>query len=321
MVPAAGRSLVLVVGPTAVGKSDFALRLAGRIQGDLVSADSMQVYRGLDAATAKPDTAARARVPHHLLDLVDPGTDFSMGDFVRHAESAIAGILARGRAPIVVGGTGLYVRALLRGMAEAPQRTPRLRARLQALASRRGLPFLHRMLRRVDPDTAARLPARDRQRILRALEVRFAAGRPLSAVLREQPFGAERYDAIKIGLTMERDRLEARIAARVDAFFARGLVDEVRGLLRAGCPVGANAWKAIGYREARAFVEGDLTLAEARRLTAQETRRYAKRQRTWFRKESGIAWFTLDPDRPDRFQAPLGHAIGEWTRRKEGAWA
>lgn len=321
MVPAAGRSLVLVVGPTAVGKSDFALRLAGRIQGDLVSADSMQVYRGLDAATAKPDTAARARVPHHLLDLVDPGTDFSMGDFVRHAESAIAGILARGRAPIVVGGTGLYVRALLRGMAEAPQRTPRLRARLQALASRRGLPFLHRMLRRVDPDTAARLPARDRQRILRALEVRFAAGRPLSAVLREQPFGAERYDAIKIGLTMERDRLEARIAARVDAFFARGLVEEVRGLLAAGYPEDANAWKAIGYREARAFVEGEISLAEARRRTVLETRRYAKRQRTWFRKEPGVAWFTVDPKAPDPFAAPLAHAAAAWNGRKDATWA
>lgn len=323
MVPVAGRRqpILLVVGPTAVGKSEFALLLAGRVDGEIVSADSMQVYRGLDAATAKPDPEARARVPHHLLDLVEPGSDFSMGDFVRHGEEAIRGIAARGRAPIVVGGTGLYVRALLRGMAEAPRRVPRLRARLHALALRRGLAFTHRMLRRVDPETAARLPERDRQRILRALEVRFASGRALSSMLREQPFGEERYDAIKIGLTMERERLEGRIEARVDAFFARGLVDEVRGLLHAGCPADANAWKALGYREARAFVEGALTLAEARRRTAQETRRYAKRQRTWFRKESGIAWFTLDPDLPDRFQAPLGHAIREWNRRKEGAWA
>lgn len=313
-MPAAGRTpLLLVVGETAVGKSDFALRLAERLEGEIVSADSMQVYRGLDAATAKPDAAARARVPHHLLDLVDPGDDFSMGDFVRHAEAAIAGIAARGRAPIVVGGTGLYVRALLRGMAEAPPRLPRLRARLHALADRRGLAFAHRMLRRVDADSAARLPARDRQRVLRALEVRFASGRPLSALLRDQPFGEERYDAIKIGLTMERERLEARIEARVDAFFARGLVDEVRTLVAAGCPPGANAWKALGYRETRAHVEGRISLAEARRLTALETRRYAKRQRTWFRKEPGIAWFTLDPDREDRFEAPLAHAVAAWA--------
>jgi tRNA dimethylallyltransferase len=322
-VPAAGRTcpILLVVGPTAVGKSDFALRLAGRVGGEIVSADSMQVYRGLDAATAKPDAAARARVPHHLLDLVDPGTDFSMGDFVRQAESAIAGIRSRGRAPIVVGGTGLYVRALLRGMAEAPRRIPRLRARLHALAARRGLPFVHRMLRRVDPETAGRLPPRDRQRILRALEVRFAAGRPLSAVLRDQPFGEERYDAVKIGLTMEREPLQGRIEARVDAFFAKGLVEEVRRLLASGCPPEANAWKAIGYREARAFVEGRSTLAEARRLTALETRRYAKRQRTWFRKERGLAWFTVDPEEADPFAAALRHAVAAWNARLEEAWA
>jgi tRNA dimethylallyltransferase len=323
VVSSAGRSLpiLLVVGPTAVGKSEFALRLACRVDGEIVSADSMQVYRGFDAATAKPDPEARARVPHHLLDLVEPGSDFSMGDFVRHGEEAIRGIAGRGRAPIVVGGTGLYVRALLRGMAEAPRRLPRLRARLHALAGRRGLAFAHRMLRRVDPETAARLPERDRQRILRALEVRFASGRPLSAMLRQQPFGEERYDAIKIGLTMERERLEARIEARVDAFFARGLVDEVRGLLSSGCPLEANAWKALGYREARAFVEGALTLAEARRLTAQETRRYAKRQRTWFRKEPGIDWFSVDPDGPDPWAAPLAHAVAAWNARKDAPWA
>ena len=322
-MPAAGRTLpiLLVVGPTAVGKSDFALLLAGLVGGEIVSADSMQVYRGLDAATAKPDPETRARVPHHLLDLVEPGVDFSMGDFVRRADEAIRAIAARGSAPIVVGGTGLYVRALLRGMADAPRRLPRLRSRLHALAGRHGPAWMHRMLRRVDAETAARLPERDRQRILRALEVRFAAGRPLSAMLREQPFGEKRYDAITIGLTMERERLDARIEARVESFFARGLIEEVRGLLRAGCPPEANAWKAIGYREARAVVEGTATLEEARRLTVRETRRYAKRQRTWFRKESGIAWFAVDPTGPDRFAAPLAHAVAEWRRRKGEAWA
>jgi tRNA dimethylallyltransferase len=244
-----------------------------------------------------------------------------MGDFVRSAQSAIAGIVARGRLPVLVGGTGLYLRALLRGVADAPRRLPRLRERLGALADRRGAPWLHRMLRRVDPGSAARLPANDRQRIVRALEVRFQAGRTLTDLLAERPFGEERYDAVKIGLGMERGRLHRRIDERVDRFFAAGLVEEIRALLAAGSPPAANAFKALGYREAAAHLRGERTLEETVRLTQRNTRRYAKRQWTWFRREPGVAWFDIDPDAPGPFAAALAHAGRELGARGRGAWA
>lgn len=319
---AAGRPVLLVVvGPTAVGKSAFALAACERFGGEVVSVDSMQVYRGLDAATSKPGPADRARAPHHGLDMADPGDDFSMGDFVRFAEGAIAGIAGRGRLPVLVGGTGLYLRALLRGVAAAPRRVPELRLRLRAVGERRGVAFLHRMLRRLDLEGARRLPPNDHQRIVRALEVRFAGGRPLGDMVREQPFGAERYDAIKIGLDMDRARLYRRIDERVGRFFAAGLVDEVRGLLAAGRPAAANAFKALGYREVVAHLRGERTLEDAVALTRRNTRRYAKRQLTWFRAEPGVTWFTIDADAASPFAAPLEHAGHELGLRGMGAWA
>lgn len=322
MPASAGRPVVLVVvGPTAVGKSALALDLCARHGGEIVSVDSMQVYRGLDAATSKPGPAERARAPHHGLDLVEPGEDFSMGDFVRAAERSIAAIAARGRLPVLVGGTGLYLRALLRGMAAAPRRDAGIRQRLLDRAARRGVESLHRLLKRLDPDSAARLGPRDRQRLVRALEVRLSAGRPLSSVLRDEPFGAERYDAVKIGLDMDRKALYARIDARVDEFFAAGLVDEVRGLLRAGRRASANAFKALGYREVAAHLRGTIPLEEAVALTRRNTRRYAKRQMTWFRKEPEVAWFTIDPASADPFAAPRAHAAGQLSARGWKAWA
>ncbi|HYV85626.1 MAG TPA: tRNA (adenosine(37)-N6)-dimethylallyltransferase MiaA [Patescibacteria group bacterium] len=301
-------AILVVVGPTAVGKSEFALLACERFGGEVVSVDSMQVYRGLDAATSKPSAADRRRAPHHGLDLVDPGDDFSMGDFVRAAEKAIAEIGARRRLPVLVGGTGLYLRALLRGMADAPRRAPALRERLRARAALRGTPWLHRMLTRLDPETASRLPRRDRQRLVRALEVRFLMGRPLSTLIRERPFGESRYDAVRIGLTMERSRLHARIDARVGAFFRAGLVEEVRRHLAAGRDPGANAFRALGYKEVLAHLRGECTLEEAVALTCRNTRRYAKRQGTWFRAEPGVTWFTIDPDRPDPYAEAMRHA-------------
>ena len=300
--------ILVIVGPTAVGKSACALEAARLFGGEIVSVDSMQVYRGLDAATSKPEPEDRRQVPHHGLDLAEPGEDFSMGDFVRAAAEAVEGIAARGRLPILVGGTGLYLRGFLHGMAEAPRRAPRLRARLNAAAERRGVLWLHRMLGRLDPQTAARLGPRDRQRLVRALEVRFSARRPLSQVIAETPFGPDRYAAVKIGLTMDRARLYERIDARVDAFFERGLIEEVRGLLARGVPRTANAFKAIGYREALAHLDGSSTLEEARAETRRRTRNYAKRQLTWFRREPGVEWFEVEPGAAAPFAAPLDHA-------------
>lgn len=303
-----GPPLLVIVGPTAVGKSDCALLACARFGGEIVSVDSMQVYRGFDRGTSKPDEETRRRVPHHGIDLADPGRDFSMGDFVREGERAIAGIRSRGRLPVLVGGTGLYLRGLLKGIADAPRRDAALRARLGAVAARRGLPFLHRMLRRLDPDAAARLPPRDRQRIARALEVALAARRPLTELIRAAPFGADRYPAVKIGLTMDRVALYRRIDERIARFFAAGLVDEVRDLLARGVPPEANAFKALGYREAMRHARGELSLAGAIEAAARATRRYAKRQWTWFRREEGVTWFPLDPAAAAPFAAPLDFA-------------
>lgn len=300
--------LLVVVGPTAVGKSEFALLATERFGGEVVSVDSMQVYRGLDRGTAKPTPEVRRRVPHHGIDLADPGRDFSLGDFVRAAGRAIDSIRGRSRLPVLVGGTGLYLRGLLKGIVEAPRRQEAIRARLLDLAGRRGTPHLRRLLGRVDREAAARLPAGDRQRLVRALEVYFASRRGLSELIRASPFGADRYASVKIGLSMERAALYRIIDARVERFFADGLAEEVRGLLRGGCPETANALKAIGYHEALRHLRGEMDLREAIALTQRSTRRYAKRQWTWFRKEEGVTWFTVDPSGPDRFSEPLAHA-------------
>jgi tRNA dimethylallyltransferase len=267
----------------------------------------MQVYRGLDVATSKPGIAERRRVPHHGIDLVEPGEDFSAGDFVRYAEPVVERIRRRGKLPVLVGGTGLYLRALLKGIVEAPRRDEALRARLRAIGERRGAGFVHRMLRRVDPAAAEPLRPRDRQRIVRALEVFFSGPRSLSERIRSAPFGPDRYRVLKVGLNMDRAALYRRIDERVVRFFAAGLLDEVRGLLARGVPGAANAFKAIGYREALACLDGAIDGGQAVALAQRGTRRYAKRQWTWFRREEGIIWFDLDPERPDRFERPLAH--------------
>lgn len=282
--------LVVIVGPTATGKSALAVALALRLGGEIIGADSMQVYRGLDAATAKPEARLRKAVPHHLIDVAEPGQDFSMGDFVRLAEAAIAGIAARAHLPIVVGGTGLYVRGLLKGPFEGPRRNEPLRERLRAVAGRRGGPFLHRMLLRVDAEAARRIQPNDPQRIVRALEVWLLTRRTLSEWFREEGFAADRYPSVKIGLDLPREELYRRIDDRVGGFVAGGLFDEVDRLIRDGRPRTANAFKALGYREALAVLDGRLERPEAVELIRRNTRRYAKRQLTWFRKEPGVVW-------------------------------
>jgi tRNA dimethylallyltransferase len=268
------------------------VRVAERIGGEIVGCDALQVYRGLDAATAKPTAEQRGRVPHHLVDVVDPGTPFSLGAYVKLAEEAIAGIDARGGTPLVVGGTGMYLRGLLRGVVAAPAGDPALRERLRRLASRFGSPRLHRWLARLDPPSAKRLPPADAQRVTRALEG-VLAGRPWSRALEEGgTWGAvtERYASLKIALDLPRDVHAARLEARVAGFFAAGLVREVRGLLASGLSPGAGALKAIGYREvAQALLAGRPPEA-TREEIARATRRYAKRQRTWFRAEPAVTW-------------------------------
>lgn len=310
-------TLVVILGPTATGKSEVAEHLAVALGGEVVGADSMQVYAGLDAGTAKPSDHARGRVPHHLIDVADPRSDFNLGDFVRAADRTVAEIAARGRTPIVAGGTGMYLRGLLRGIDPAPPRQPRLRAALQGIAARRGDAWLHRMLEANDPASAAGIGPADRMRLVRALERAWVTGRPAAP---RRWSGPERYRAVKVGLEMGAADLRRRIDLRVDAMFAAGLVPETRRLLQAGVPAGGSALKALGYREVVEHLRGDRDLAETMALVKRRTWRFSRRQMTWFRSEPGVRWFQVPPDGPtpvcpevENYVKLLLH-LNPWTR-------
>jgi tRNA dimethylallyltransferase len=261
--------------------------------GEIVGCDALQVYRGLDAATAKPAPSDRERVPHWLIDIVDPRHDYSVADYVRDADAAIADILGRGRVPVVVGGTGMYLRGLLKGIVAAPPRDEALRARLRGLIARFGAARLHRWLTRLDAASAARVRPQDAQRIVRALELALPRGDTWSLRLERSGTWSrdeERYRSIKFGLDLDRELLGARLAARVDAFYPAPLVGEVARLIDAGVPATANAFKGIGYREVLAAQAHGGDPTAVREAIVIATRQYAKRQRTWFRKEAGLIW-------------------------------
>jgi tRNA dimethylallyltransferase len=285
-------ALVIVIGPTAVGKSRAAVDLALRFGGEIVSGDSIQVYRGFDIGTDKPTPETRRGVPHHLIDIVGPEVQFTAADFVREALDAARGIAARGRLPIVAGGTGLYIKALCEGLFPGPGRDPTLRAELEAEAREKGLETLFRRLETVDPEYARKIRSRDRVRIIRALEVYAATGRPISEHFRATESPVKGRTVVRLGLRLERAELAARIEARVDRMFERGLVEEVRGLLAKGVPETAPPFRALGYSHVLRHLKGEIGRDEAVALTKTDTRRYAKRQMTWFRKMAGVVWFS-----------------------------
>lgn len=288
------RIVLAIVGATASGKSAVALALAEELGGEIVSCDSMQIYRGLDIGTAKPSADERARVPHHLLDLVDPDLQLSAAEWAARADAAIADVTARGRLPIVVGGTGLYFRALRWGLVAAPARDEALRARLYAEeAAEPGA--LHRRLARVDPVAAARLGPRDLQRVVRALEVAAHSDRPLSALQAEHAAAAVERHPLRVAvLDPPPALLDERIAARARAMLAAGLVEETRAA-RARFGPAAPAFASVGYREVCQFLDGALAAAELEPAIVRATRRYARRQRTWFKKERDVTTFAF-PD-------------------------
>jgi len=297
-LPSPEPTLVFVLGPTGVGKSAFALRLAEARGGEIISCDSMQVYRGFDIGTDKPSPGDRARVPHHLIDIVDAGSQFNAADFAALALEAIAAIRGRGRLPLVVGGTGLYFKALEDGLFPGPGRDEAVRLALDAEARERGPEALWERLAAVDPEYAARTGRRDRVRLVRALEVHALTGQPLSEHFRrtESRLAGERL--LKIGLERPRPDLCRRIEERVDRMFARGLVEETRALLDRGVPDTAPPFKALGYKHVLRVLRGDIGPAEAAALTKTDTRRYAKRQMTWFRKSAGVRWVRPDDVEP-----------------------
>ncbi|HEX3553378.1 MAG TPA: tRNA (adenosine(37)-N6)-dimethylallyltransferase MiaA, partial [Thermoanaerobaculia bacterium] len=299
--------VLAIVGPTATGKSALGMAVAGSLGGEIVSADALQVYRGFDVGTAKPGPEERARVPHHLIDVLEPHERYSAGEFARRAREAIAGIQERGRVTVVVGGSGLYLRALCDGISPVPTGDPEVRRELRARLEAEGLAPLREELRRLDPVTLERLGAGDTQRVLRALEVAVVSGRPLSAWTAEQPFGTQGIAVIRVGLTLPRSILYDQIAVRVARMLEAGWLDEVAALLRRGFSPALPAFQAIGYRQLVRHLEGFESLETAVADIVRETRRFAKRQETWFRKEPEVTWFSAQ-DLERQIPGVLEHA-------------
>lgn len=281
--------LVVILGPTASGKSALAIALAQRSAGEVVSCDSVAVYRHLEIGTAKPTREQRALVPHHLLDIAGPDEPFTAGDYARQARAAIGEIAGRGHLPIVVGGTGLYLRALLEGLFPGPQRSEELRERLRARAAERGSPYLHRMLARLDAESAAKIHANDLAKILRAIEVCVASREQMSELWKQrgrEPLGGFR--VLRIGLNPPREKLYERINLRAQQMFDDGLVEETKSLLDR-YPTAAPL-NSLGYKQATQFLRGELTREQALAAAQQGHRNYAKRQMTWFRREPEVTW-------------------------------
>ncbi len=286
-------NVLVVCGPTATGKTALAVALAQRFHGEVVSADSMQVYRGMDIGTAKPTAQERGGVPHHMMDVADPGEDYSVARYVAQAVPIVDDILARGRLPIIAGGTGLYIDHLIAGRRFPPfPGQGSLRQALQRRAGEEGLPPLWDQLAQVDPETAARLHPNDAKRIIRALEVYLATGKPLSQHNRESRALPNRYTPLTIALSFrERPALWERIDRRVDQMMARGLEREVRGLLAAGVSPQCTAMQAIGYKELAAAIRDGRPVEQGAEEVKLRSRQYAKRQLTWFRRDPQAHWF------------------------------
>ncbi len=288
--------LVVVLGPTGSGKTSLSVTLARQFDGEVVSCDSVAVYRGLEIGSAKPSAEQRQQVPHHLLDVVTPDAFYTAGDYSRDARAAIAGIAGRGRLPIVTGGTGLYLRALLQGLFPGPQRSAPLRDRLLRKAETRGPDGLHRILKRLDPASAARIHANDVAKVIRAIEVTLAASRPMSEAWKEGREALSGYRVLRVGLDPERGSLYERINARARTMFTQGLIEETRELIaRYGH---SPALGSLGYRQAAQYLAGELTLEQAITAASQGHRNYAKRQLTWFRREPDVCWLNGFGDDP-----------------------
>ncbi|MBM3771171.1 MAG: tRNA (adenosine(37)-N6)-dimethylallyltransferase MiaA [Acidimicrobiia bacterium] len=288
-----------ILGPTTVGKSALAIAVAQRFNGEIVNCDSTAVYRGFDIGTDKVPLTEQGGIPHHLIDIVEPTNEYNAADFARDAARVIREIRGRGRLPLVVGGTGLYYRALTRGLFPGPGKQASLRARLERIAARHGgAPFLHRMLARTDPTSAARIQPKDLKRLVRALEVFWLTGRPLTAHFAATASPIADLRVLAIALRQPAEETLRRVTRRVDQQFERGLLDEMRTLLARGVPETARPFGGLVYRQALEHLHGVRDEAATRALIAQENRRYARRQLIWFRKEPNLRWFDGPGDLP-----------------------
>ena len=286
------KPLIAVLGPTATGKSALGIAIAERFNGEIINCDSTAVYRGFDIGTDKVPIGQRRGIPHHLIDIADPTDEYTAAQFARDAAAAIRELHAKAKLPILVGGTGFYYRALTRGLFPGPGKDAELRSRLEAIARKKGVEALHRLVTRVDPASGARIQPRDLKRLVRALEVYFQTGKPLTAHFEDtvSPLGPE-VTIGAIALRMPAPWLAERLAKRVDEQFEAGLLDEIRALLAAGVPPDARPFGGLVYRQAMEHLRGVRDEASTRALIAQENRKYARRQLIWFRKEPNLVWF------------------------------
>ena len=290
---------VILLGPTGSGKTALSLAIGERFSGEIVSCDSVAVYRGMDLGSAKPTAEERARLPHHLIDVTDPDQPFTAGDYSRLARAALHQISERNHLLIVTGGTGLYLRALTEGLFAGPKRQQELRERLALSSERHGSGWLHRILQRLDPDSAARIHANDTPKLIRAIEVCLASRKPMSQVLARDPL--QGFRLLRIGLNPPRQQLYDGLNSRCAQMFAAGLLDETRGLLEQYGPV--KALDSLGYRQAMALLAGTMTEVEAVAAAQQGHRNYAKRQLTWFRREPDVHWIAAFGNDADAVQA------------------
>jgi len=297
--------LVVILGPTASGKSSLAIWLAERLNGEVLVCDSTQVYKLFNIGTAKVPAAEQHGIPHHLVDLLEPEQIFTAGEYRRRALQVLAEVTRRRKLPILTAGTGLYLRALLEGLSDAPERSEGLRSRLREKAQQRGPEHLHRVLARLDPGTASRIAPRDTQKVIRAIEVRMLAGKGVGEIHLAGRSRLEGYAVQKIGLSPARDALYAKIEARTESMIRDGWLDEVDRLILTGIPPDAKPFQFIGYSELRAHLNGDLPLPLAVQKIQQATRQFAKRQLTWFRKEPGVHWLPGFGDDPKIAAAAL----------------
>ncbi len=288
------KNLVIILGPTAVGKSEIAIRLAKQFGGEIINCDSMQVYKGFDIGTDKVPPEKRGNIPHHLIGIIEPSIQFTAADFVRLALKATEEIQKRKKIPLIAGGTGLYLKALLEGLFPDGQRVPSIRRRLERQLQQNGLSHMWERLEKIDPAYARKIGSRDKIRIIRALEVYYATGLPLSEHFARTRSFVEDFHILKIGLKLERTLMVKKIEDRVDRMFQRGIVNEVQALLTEGVEPSAPPFRALGYTQVLRYLNGEISLEKAIELTKRETRHYAKRQMTWFRKMGGIHWFSSE---------------------------
>ena len=314
------KPLVLaVLGPTASGKSALGLSLAERFGGEILNCDSTAVYRGFDIGTDKVPADEQRGIPHHLIDIADPTEVYTAAQYARDASRVIREGHSRGRVPILVGGTGFYYRALTRGLFPGPGADEELRARLERVADRKGPERLHRMLRRIDPDSADRIMPRDLKRLVRALEVYFSTGRPLTAHFADTRSPIADCEVIAVTLKIPADLTAERVTRRVDRQFERGIVDEVKGLLARGVPAAARPFGGLVYRQVMEMLRGVRDETATRALIVQENRRYARRQLIWFRKEPNLIWFDGPGERPDTLHRVEEALVARGVRRRGDA--